>query len=99
MMSTVGAAMASDTTAALVLAHSWGDRRRRSIRPSTRPSQAWFCCGCVRRKLARHVTCCSAGNSVAVGLRADLATDAQSDTDDPTETLAERVAVFGSILD
>jgi hypothetical protein len=29
MMSTVGAEGAPDTTAALVLAHSWGDRRRR----------------------------------------------------------------------
>ena len=29
MMSMVGAAVAPDTTAALVLAHSWGDRRRR----------------------------------------------------------------------
>ena len=33
MMSTVGPASrwASDTTAALVLAHSWGDRRRRFV--------------------------------------------------------------------
>jgi hypothetical protein len=40
MMSTVGAEGAPDTTAALVLAHSWGDRRRRFLHQFSGPKAA-----------------------------------------------------------